>query len=161
MAVLNFFPIQKLNFGPFWNCKKWSLVKKISWNWFIWFYEFFWPGLFQIGWYLPVLSGLAGSVPDHFGVNGAWHAVVQLGIQLWKYILGVHRSVRNISDSGSLHDVANHKLSDGFVLGASLAAVRTTDILDMSTTMLGTSIILPLLSHVSEPEDKKIVFSFR
>jgi len=65
--------------------------------------------------------------------------------------LSVHRSVRNISDSGSLHDVANHKLSDGFILGASLAAVSTTDILDMSTAMLGTSIILPLLSHVSEP----------
>ena len=29
---------------------------------------------------LPVLSGLAGSVPDHFGVNGARHTVVQLGI---------------------------------------------------------------------------------
>ena len=28
MAVLNFFPVQKLIFGHFWNCKKWKLVKK-------------------------------------------------------------------------------------------------------------------------------------
>ena len=29
LAVLNFFPVQKLIFGHFWNCKKWILVKKI------------------------------------------------------------------------------------------------------------------------------------
>ena len=33
---LNFFPVQKLIFDQFRNCKKWNLVKKkISWNWFI------------------------------------------------------------------------------------------------------------------------------
>ena len=28
--VLNFFPVQKLIFGHFWNCKKWILVRKYS-----------------------------------------------------------------------------------------------------------------------------------
>ena len=28
MAVLNFFPVQKLIFGHFRNCKKWNLIKK-------------------------------------------------------------------------------------------------------------------------------------
>ena len=28
LAVLHFFPVQKLNFGHFWNCKKWNLAKK-------------------------------------------------------------------------------------------------------------------------------------
>ena len=46
LAVLNFFPVQKLSFGHFWNCKKWNLVKKKFWNWFIWFHDFFCPGLF-------------------------------------------------------------------------------------------------------------------
>ena len=50
LAVLNFFPVQILIFGHFWNCKKWNLAKYFSWNWFIWFHEFFWPGLFQICW---------------------------------------------------------------------------------------------------------------
>ena len=35
-----------IDFDHFWNCKKWNLAKKISWNWFIWLHEFFWPGLF-------------------------------------------------------------------------------------------------------------------
>ena len=28
MSVLKFFPVQKLIFGHFWNCKKWNLAKK-------------------------------------------------------------------------------------------------------------------------------------
>ena len=28
LAVLNFFPVQKLIFGHFWNCKKWNSAKK-------------------------------------------------------------------------------------------------------------------------------------
>ena len=28
LVVLNFFPVQKLIFVKFWNCKKWNLVKK-------------------------------------------------------------------------------------------------------------------------------------
>ena len=41
LAVLNFSLLQKLIFGHFWNCKKLNLVKKNSWNWFIWFHEVF------------------------------------------------------------------------------------------------------------------------
>ena len=29
LAVLNFFPVEKLIFGHFWNCKKWNLANKI------------------------------------------------------------------------------------------------------------------------------------
>ena len=28
LVVLNFFPVQKLIFGYFWNCKRWNLVKR-------------------------------------------------------------------------------------------------------------------------------------
>ena len=41
LAVLNFFTVQKLIIGNFWNGKKWNLVRKSSWNWFISFHEFF------------------------------------------------------------------------------------------------------------------------
>ena len=48
-SVLNFFSVQKLIFGHFWNHKNF-----FSWNWFIWFHEFFFfffgPGLFSIFW---------------------------------------------------------------------------------------------------------------
>ena len=41
------FPTSKIDFGHFWNCKRWILVKYfLSWNWFIWFREYFWSGLF-------------------------------------------------------------------------------------------------------------------
>ena len=48
LAVLNFFPVQKLIFGHFWNCKKKIEFgqKKILWNWFIWFHEFFFASTF-------------------------------------------------------------------------------------------------------------------
>ena len=35
------FPSSKIEFGQFWNCQKWNLIKKKLWNWFIWFHEFF------------------------------------------------------------------------------------------------------------------------
>ena len=45
MAVLNFFPVQKLIFDHFWYCKKWNLVKKnfAKVNNFIWRVFLVWP----------------------------------------------------------------------------------------------------------------------
>ena len=48
MAVLNFFPVQKLIFWPFLKLQKMDFGQKVfSWNWFIWFQKFFCPGLFK------------------------------------------------------------------------------------------------------------------
>ena len=58
LAVLNFFLVQKLIFGHFWNSKKWNLAQKFfSWNWFIWLHEFFRPGLFKIFWHTVHFHG--------------------------------------------------------------------------------------------------------
>ena len=63
-AVLNFFPVQKLIFALFWNCKNWSLVKKkileidlfdytkvikrvFLWLWFHEFFFFFFLDFFK------------------------------------------------------------------------------------------------------------------
>ena len=41
------FPSSKIDFWPFLKLQKWNSAKKNnSWNWFIWFHKFFWPGLF-------------------------------------------------------------------------------------------------------------------
>ena len=47
LVVLNFFPVQKLIFGHFRNCKKWNLVNKkfCEIDLFV-FTSFFWPALF-------------------------------------------------------------------------------------------------------------------
>ena len=42
------FPVQKLIFGHFWNCKKMEFGQNnFSWNWFIWFHEFFLAWIFK------------------------------------------------------------------------------------------------------------------
>ena len=41
------FPHSKIDFWPFLKLQKMEFgQKKNLWNWFIWFHEFFWPGLF-------------------------------------------------------------------------------------------------------------------
>ena len=41
------FPSSKIDFWSFLKLQKMTVGQKIfSWNWFIWFHEFFWPGLF-------------------------------------------------------------------------------------------------------------------
>lgn len=103
---------------------------------------------FQV-YFLPVLSCFSGSVPDHLGVNSARYTVVQLGVELGQNIGVVHGGIRNISDSGSLHNITDDKFADSLVLGAGLAAVGATDVLDMAAAVLGTSIILPLFGHLA------------
>ena len=50
-AVLNFFPLLKIDFWPFLKLQKMEFGQKFfSWNWIIWFHEFFGPGLFSIVW---------------------------------------------------------------------------------------------------------------
>ena len=88
---LNVFSVQKLIFGHFSICKKWNLVKKNSWGWFIWFDEFFWPELF--------LNFLARCVPIYLQngiswicfINYGWYVMVRIGnifsFKLYNYCL--------------------------------------------------------------------------
>ena len=76
------------------------------------------------------------------------HTVVQLSIQLRQLITAVHTGVRDVSHGGSLHDVPDHELLDGLVLGASLGAVGAADELDMTTTMLVTTIVSTFGRHL-------------
>ena len=47
LVVLNYFPVQKLIFGHFWNCEKWNLVKKNLFVKLIYLIrQVFLPGLF-------------------------------------------------------------------------------------------------------------------
>ena len=96
----------------------------------------------------PVLPGLPGPIPDDLGVDGAGDAVVELGVQLGQGVAGVHRCLRDIPDGGGLHDVPDHELPDGLVLGASLGAVSTTNVLDMAAAVLVTASVPTLLGHL-------------
>ena len=81
-------------------------------------------------------------------MDGAAHTVGQLGVQLWQLVAAVHAGVGDVPDGGGLHDVPDDELLDGLVLGASLGAVGAADELDMTTTMLVTTIVSTFGRHL-------------
>lgn len=93
-----------------------------------------------------VLATLLGSVPDHFAVNGATDAVVQLSVQLGQSVLSVDGCLSEISDGSSLNNVADDKFLDGLVLGHAAGTVGATHGLHMTAALLGTSVVPSLLS---------------
>ena len=86
--------------------------------------------------YSPISASLHWTVLTYLGMDGAAHAVGQLGIELGQLVLGVHAGVGDVSHGGRLHDVPDDELLDGLVLGAGLGAVGTPDELDMATAVL-------------------------
>jgi len=108
-------------------------------------------GLILLGpeswWRRPVLSRLPRSSMDDLGVNGARHAVVELGVQLGQSVHVVDGGVRNISDGSSLDDVTNHELLDRLVLWSAPGTVGAADRLDVSSALLGPAVVATFLSH--------------
>jgi len=84
---------------------------------------------------------------DDLGVNGARHAVVELGVQLGQSVHGVDGGVRDISDGCGFDDVTNHELLDRLVLGSAPGTVGAADRLDVSPALLGPAIVATFLSH--------------
>jgi len=84
---------------------------------------------------------------DDLGVNGARHAVVELGVQLGKGVHIVDGSVGDISDGRRFDDVADHELLNGFVLGSASRAVGASNWLNVSSALLGPSVVATFLSH--------------
>ena len=72
----------------------------------------------------------------YLGVDGAADAVGELGVKLGQLVAGVHAGVGDVPHGGGLHDVPDHELLDGLVLGARLGAVCAPDELHMATAML-------------------------
>merc|ERR1719507_948746 len=96
----------------------------------------------------PVLPGLTRPVPHHLGVDGAADTVGELGIQLGQLVAGVHAGIRDVPHGGGLHDVPDHELLDGLVLGAGLGAVGASNELHVPTAVLVAASIPPLGGHV-------------
>lgn len=76
------------------------------------------------------------SDSDDSSVNGARNAVVQLVVQLGQGVLGVHGSLRQISNGSSLNHVSDGDSLDGLILGDTSGAVDTSDGLDVASTLL-------------------------
>ena len=83
----------------------------------------------------------------YLGVDGAADAVGELRVQLGKLVAGVHAGVGDVPDSGGLHNVPDHELLDGLVLGTGLGAVGAADELNMAAAVLVTASVPPFRGH--------------
>jgi len=95
----------------------------------------------------PVLSRLPRPSVDDLGVNGARHAVVELGVQLGQSVHIVDGGVGDISDGGGFDDVTDYELLNRLVLGRAPSAVGASNGLDVSSALLGPSVVTTFLSH--------------
>lgn len=89
----------------------------------------------------------SGSDSDDSGVNGTGDTVVQLVVSLWKSVFGVDRGFRHVSDSGSFDDVSDGHSLDSLVLRDTLGTVDTSDRLDVTSTLLVSTVGSSLLWH--------------
>ena len=89
----------------------------------------------------------SGSDSDDSGVDGAGDTVVQLVVGLWQSVLGVDGGLGHVSDGGSLDDVADGHSLDGLVLRNGLGAVDTSDWLDVTSTLLVSTVGSSLFWH--------------
>jgi hypothetical protein len=80
-------------------------------------------------------------------VDGARDAVVQLVVQLRQRILIINGSIGNVSHCRSLDDVTDDELLDGLILRAASSTVGAADWLNVSASVLVTSVISSLASH--------------
>ena len=80
-------------------------------------------------------------------MDGSFHTVIHFQVQLGKLIFLVCRSFLDISKRGSIDNVTDNESLDGLILGNSLSGGYTTDTLDMSTSLLITSVSASLYSH--------------
>ena len=87
-------------------------------------------------------------VRGYLGVDGAADAVGELGVQLGQLVAGVHAGIGDVPHGGGLHDVPDHELLDGLVLGAGLGAVGAPNELHVPAAVLLAASIPPLGGHV-------------
>ena len=81
-------------------------------------------------------------------MDGAADTIGELGIQLGQLVATVHAGVGDIPHGGCLHDVPDHELLDGLVLGAGLGAVGAPNELDVPAAVLVAASIPPLGGHL-------------
>lgn len=87
------------------------------------------------------------SDSDDSGVDSARNTVVQLVVQLWQSVLLVHRSFRQVSNGSGLNHVSDGHSLDGLVLRNTSSAVQASDWLDVTSTLLVSTVGSSLLWH--------------
>ena len=81
-------------------------------------------------------------------MDGAADTVHQLGVNLGRHVVVVHRRFVQIPDGRRFDYVADDVLLDTLVLGHTASTVGTPYITDMAATMLRSSTVSPFLRHL-------------
>lgn len=75
-------------------------------------------------------------------MDGTRDTVGDLDVELGQGVLGVDRSVRDVTDGSGLNDVADSESLDCLVLGHTSGAVRASDESDVASAVLVSSTVL-------------------
>ena len=73
--------------------------------------------------------------------------VVEFGVQLGKLVAGVDARLGDVPHSSSFDNVPDHELPDRLVLGDALGAVGATNILDVTSAVLVSTVVATLRGH--------------
>jgi len=87
-----------------------------------------------------IAAAFAGTDTDNLAVDGARDTVLKLEVHLGNGVLWEYRGVRDITNGSRFNHVADGESLYRFVLGRASGAVGTSDRLDVTTTLLVTSI---------------------
>jgi len=93
------------------------------------------------------LSCLNGSDSDNTSVDTAGDAVDLLDEELWKSVLVICRGFADISLRRSIDNVSDSETLNSLILGDATTTVATADGLDMTATVLGSSVISAFYGH--------------
>jgi len=77
-------------------------------------------------------------------VDGAAHTIAKLGVQLGELVACVHTGLRDVPHGSSLHNVPDHELLDGLILGHAFSTVGATHGLHVAPPVL----VRPLLRRL-------------
>ena len=90
----------------------------------------------------------SGSDSDNSGVDSTGDTVVQLVVQLWQSVFLVDRSFRQVSYGSGFNHVSDGDSLDGLVLWNTSGTVQTSDWLDVTSTLLVSTVGSSLFWHV-------------
>jgi hypothetical protein len=80
-------------------------------------------------------------------MDGGFHTVVHFQVKLGKLVFLVSRGLLDITKRRGIHNVADDKALDGFILRNGLSRGHTSDTLDVTAAVLVPSVIASLNSH--------------
>lgn len=95
-------------------------------------------------------------IPDCLAVNGTVQTVMQLPIQLGKYIGIEDTHFEDVPNHGcGLYYVSNDKLLSGLVLGYAPGTVGATYRLHMASASFGRTVIPSFLGHLGDKDPRE------